>query len=299
MVLFQIQFCQSDGDRFAVHRLDDVGTMRIVLIIVRAASVLQGACRRTDCRVLAIGGVHIGRWMNIVNNLLVVAVSANGRCDIFHGEVAVVVAAPSPVKMEIVVCVITVTDEGVSTLFGISGVDDRSAAVDIRFQHGRPLFCGIALVAPTAPAAATATFMGDILCIFVIISQTSSGLGGFGSRTFRCIIHFNSDATMVDQLRHLVIGLGKIIGHHIVVVCLLGIIHRMIAIIGIIGVAALTSCGIAVIVNDHCHCQSHTSAGNTAAIARRRIRICRTEVVVVAALIPFCLDEGSDCCVIA
>lgn len=208
--------------------------------------------------------------------------------EVGDGEIAIVGARPAPVEMEVVVLVVAIAYEGVAAVVAGTAVINRSVGVELGFQR----------VHPRSFAALVLEGAAGIAEVFVHGFRHVFAIGAAGTRT---VHHVDAYTAVIQQFGHfsyLVAGTAavEVVGHQVVVVggfAEIGIQGAIIsvpvlAVVGHVGVAAVTLGGPLPVAHDLSHGGSHT-AGDGSVVARSG-----TELVVVRALVPCGGQQGSD-----
>ena len=208
--------------------------------------------------------------------------------EVGDGEIAVVRARPAPVEMEVVVLVVAVAYEGVAAVVAGTAIIHWSVGVELGFQR----------IHPGSFAALVLEGAAGIAEIIVHGARHILAIGTTGTRTVHHVDAYTAVIQQFGHFSHLVVGAAavEVVGHQVVVVggfaeigiqgAIIGI--AIVAVVGHVGVAAVTLCGPLPVAHDLSHGGSHT-AGDGLVVA-----CSGTELVVVGTLVPGGGEQGTD-----
>lgn len=190
--------------------------------------------------------------------------------------------------MEIVVLVVAVAYEGVSTVVAGTAIIHRSVGVELGFQR-------------IHPGSFPALVLKGAAGVAEIIVHGARHILAVGSAGTRTVHHVDAHPAVIQQLSyfaHLVVGAVavEVVGHQVVVVggfTEIGVLGAIIGIaiggvVGHVGVVAMALGRPLPVAHDLSHGGSHTT-GDGSVVARSG-----TELVVVGTLVPGGGEQGAD-----
>ena len=239
----------------------------------------------------SLAGLHRLRHAHPDDGSLLGVKLVCGRIEVGEEEIAVVITTPSPVEMEVVVSIVTITHKSVSTRITLSIVIDGTQTIQFRFNKEGPSIGGI-----------IGAFHPHTIGISEIGLQSTRYIGGVGAAAQRAVHHLHTDTAMEQQLSHGVhlhrAGVRRqLVGHHIVLIGRVGKIGTQCSIVAItdnriighIAVAARTRGRILPIAHNLSHGGSHAP---DISMVVRASSIGRTHIVVIAVLVPSRGQQG-------
>lgn len=213
----------------------------------------------------------------------VAAYAAGGRIQCREGVIAVAIAAPPPVEMEIVVGIVAITHKSMSARGVATRIENGAASRDIVFQILHPGSIGSSV----AGGATQRGIVGEVGAKCHIGGGDRLALGDGDSTTARrVVLHGDRDAAMIHECAHgIELGVGAGTGEgirHVCPIVLCGTkIGREVAVWGaVIRKRALSNGRKVPILHNLSHGSSHTTRD------RPTRSIGRTEDIVVRRLIP-------------